>query len=55
MAGIFTVAVGSALLAACVGFSLSVPFDLPSGPAIIACSAVLALLAWPARLLQRRG
>jgi zinc transport system permease protein len=55
MAGIFTVAVGSALLAACVGFSLSVPFDLPSGPAIIACSAALALLAWPARLMQRRG
>ena len=55
MAGIFTVAVLSAVLAACVGFSLSVPFDLPSGPAIIACSAVLALLAWPARLLQRRG
>jgi zinc transport system permease protein len=55
MAGIFTVAVGSALVAACVGFSLSVPFDLPSGPAIIACSAALALVAWPARLLQRRG
>jgi ABC-type Mn2+/Zn2+ transport system permease subunit len=55
MAGIFTVAVASALLAACVGFSLSVPFDLPSGPAIIACSAAFALLAWPARLLQRRG
>jgi ABC-type Mn2+/Zn2+ transport system permease subunit len=54
MAGIFTVAVASALLAACVGFSLSVPFDLPSGPAIIACSAALALLAWPARLMQRR-
>jgi ABC-type Mn2+/Zn2+ transport system permease subunit len=55
MRGIFTAAVLSAVLAACVGFSLSVPFDLPSGPAIIACSAVLALLAWPTRLLQRRG
>ncbi|HEY2066112.1 MAG TPA: metal ABC transporter permease [Gemmatimonadaceae bacterium] len=55
MRGIFTVAVVSAVIAAIVGFSLSVPFDLPSGPAIIACSAVLALLAWPARLLQRRG
>ncbi|MCY7378557.1 MAG: metal ABC transporter permease [Gemmatimonadaceae bacterium] len=54
MAGIFTVAVLSAVLAAGVGFSLSVPFDLPSGPAIIAASAVLALVAWPARLLQRR-
>jgi hypothetical protein len=37
-----------------VAFSLSVPFDLPSGPAIIACSDVIALLAWPARLLQHR-
>jgi zinc transport system permease protein len=55
MAGIFTVAVLSGVVAACVGFSLSVPFDLPSGPAIIACSAALALLAWPTRLLQRRG
>ena len=54
MSGIFTVAVLSAVVAAIVGFSLSVPFDLPSGPAIIACSAVLALLAWPVRLLQRR-
>jgi ABC-type Mn2+/Zn2+ transport system permease subunit len=55
MAGIFTIAVLSAVVAAVVGFSLSVPFDLPSGPAIIACSAVLALLAWPMRLMQRRG
>ncbi len=55
MRGIFTAAVLSAVLAAVVGFSLSVPFDLPSGPAIIGCSAVLALLAWPMRLLQRRG
>jgi zinc transport system permease protein len=36
MAGIFTVSVVSAIVAAVVGFSLSVPFDLPSGPAIIA-------------------
>jgi ABC-type Mn2+/Zn2+ transport system permease subunit len=55
MAGIFTVSVISAVLAAVVGFSLSVPFDLPSGPAIIAVSGALALLAWPARLMQRRG
>ena len=55
MAGIFAVAVLSGVIAAVVGFSLSVPFDLPSGPAIIACSAVLALLAWAIRLLQRRG
>jgi ABC-type Mn2+/Zn2+ transport system permease subunit len=55
MAAIFTVAIVSAVVAAVVGFSLSVPFDLPSGPAIIACSAALALLAWPVRILQRRG
>jgi zinc transport system permease protein len=55
MAGIFTISVASALVAAVVGFSLSVPFDLPSGPAIIAVSGALALLAWPARMLQRRG
>jgi ABC-type Mn2+/Zn2+ transport system permease subunit len=55
MAGIFTVSVISAVLAAVVGFSLSVPFDLPSGPAIIAVSGAFALLAWPARLMQKRG
>jgi ABC-type Mn2+/Zn2+ transport system permease subunit len=55
MAGIFTVSVISAVLAAVVGFSLSVPFDLPSGPAIIAVSGALALLAWPARMMQGRG
>lgn len=55
MRGIFIAAVLSAVLAAVVGFSLSVPFDLPSGPAIIGVSALLALVAWPTRLLQRRG
>ena len=52
MAGMFAVAVGSALIAAVVGFSLSVPFDLPSGPAIIAVSGVLTLIAWLVRLGQ---
>ncbi len=54
MGGIFSIAVVSAILAAVIGFSLSVPFDLPSGPAIIACSGVLALLAYGGRQLQRR-
>ena len=54
MAGIFGVAIASALLAAIIGFSLSVPFDLPSGPAIIAVSGVLALLAWGIRGMLRR-
>jgi zinc transport system permease protein len=55
MTGIFTISVISALIAAVVGFSLSVPFDLPSGPAIIAVSGALALLAWSVRTLQHRG
>lgn len=54
MAGAFFWSVFSAVLAAIIGFSLSVPFDLPSGPAIIAVSGVLALLAYAVRLGQRR-
>lgn len=53
MKGIFTVAVGAALLAALIGFSLSVPYDLPSGPAIIAVSGALALAAWGVRRVVR--
>ena len=55
MAGIFAISVVSALVAAVIGFSLSVPFDLPSGPAIIAVSGAIALLAWGVRRLQHRG
>src|SRR5829696_2160280 len=55
MRGIFSVAVMSAVVAAVVGFSVSVPFDLPSGPAIIAVSGVLAVLAWAVRWMQHRG
>ena len=39
-------AVASALIAVVVGFSLSVPFDLPSAPAMIAISGVEVLIAW---------
>jgi zinc transport system permease protein len=53
MGTIFTVAIVAALLAALIGFSLSVPFDLPSGPAIIAVSGVIALAAWGVRKLAR--
>jgi ABC-type Mn2+/Zn2+ transport system permease subunit len=53
MGGIFTVAIASALLAALIGFSLSVPFDLPSGPAIVGVSGAIALLAWLVRALRR--
>lgn len=54
MAGTFGVAVLSALVAAVAGFTISVPFDLPTGPAMIASSGVLVLLAWLVRSLQRR-
>lgn len=53
MRGIFTVAVISALIASFVGFTLSVRFDLPSGPAIIATSGVLALVGLLVRRFQR--
>jgi zinc transport system permease protein len=54
MRGIFVTAIAAALIAAFVGFSLSIPFDLPSGPAIIAVSGVLALLGWVVRGVQGR-
>ena len=54
MGGMFAWAIGSALVAALVGFSISVPFDLPSGPAIIAVSGVLVFVAWLVRGAQRR-
>ena len=53
MGGVFAVALASAVVAALVGFSVSVPFDLPSGPAIIAVSGVLTLVAWSVRWLRR--
>lgn len=54
MRAMFALAVLAALVAALVGFSLSVPFDLPTGPAIIAVSGALVLLAWVVRVAQRR-
>lgn len=54
MAGTFFWSIVSALIAAVIGFSISVPFDLPSGPAIIAVSGVLVLIAFLVRLEQRR-
>ena len=54
MAATFAWAVLSALVAAVVGFSISIPFDLPTGPAIIAISGVLVLLASLVRRTQRR-
>lgn len=54
MAGIFFFAVASALLAAVVGFAISVPFDLPTGPTIVAMSGVLVVLAELVRRIARR-
>lgn len=54
MKGVFFWSVTSALLAALIGFSLSVPLDLPTGPAIIAVSGALALLAWGFKVAARR-
>ena len=55
MRGMFFWSVTSALGAAFLGFSLSVPFDLPSGPAISAASGVIVLLAWLGRRLVVRA
>lgn len=54
MAGTFVWSMIAAIIAAVIGFTVSVPFDLPSGPAIIAVSGALALLAYGVRVLQRR-
>ena len=55
MRGTFLWSIASALLAAVVGFSLSIPFDLPSGPSIIAISGALLLVAWIRSLTVRSG
>jgi ABC-type Mn2+/Zn2+ transport system permease subunit len=54
MGAIFSIAIGSALLAALIGFVLSIPFDLPSGPTIIAVSGVLVAMAAMARRVTGR-
>jgi len=54
MRGTFLWSILSAVIAAVIGFSLSVPLDLPSGPAIIAISGLLAVVAFLVRLAQRR-
>jgi ABC-type Mn2+/Zn2+ transport system permease subunit len=54
MAGVFAWAIGAGLLAAIVGFSLSVPLDLPTGPAIVAVSGVLVIIAWMIQRLRER-
>jgi zinc transport system permease protein len=53
MSGAFGWAAVTALVAALTGFVISIPFDLPSSPAIIAVSATLTLLAWLLRPRRR--
>lgn len=43
---IYAVAIGSASLATIVGMLASIRWDLPAGPAIVACSFALAGIAW---------
>ena len=52
MRGVFVWAIVSGVLAALIGFALSVPFDLPTGPAIIAVSGAGSGLAWLLRDLR---
>ncbi|HJR68126.1 MAG TPA: metal ABC transporter permease [Gemmatimonadaceae bacterium] len=54
MGGVFAWAIGAGLAAAVIGFSLSVPFDLPTGPAIVAVSGALVIVAWLVRRLRER-
>ena len=54
MAGVFAWAIGAGLAAALIGFSLSVPFDLPTGPAIVAVSGAFVMLAWVVQRLRER-
>jgi ABC-type Mn2+/Zn2+ transport system permease subunit len=54
MGATFLISLGAGLLAAVVGFALSIPFDLPTGPAMIAVSGTLVVLAWLVRKAQRR-
>ena len=49
MAGVFFWSIASALLAAVIGFILSVPYDLPTAPALICVSGALAFVAWLVR------
>ncbi|MBS1240655.1 MAG: ABCMn2+/Zn2+ transporter, inner rane subunit [Gemmatimonadetes bacterium] len=52
MAGTFVVAAVSAAAATIIGFVASVPFDLPTGSAVIASSGLLVLSAWAVRRLR---
>jgi ABC-type Mn2+/Zn2+ transport system permease subunit len=52
MAGMFSWAIGAGMLAAVVGFAISIPFDLPTGPAMVAVSGALVVIASGLRRLR---
>lgn len=52
MAGTFAVAAISAGLATVMGFVASIPFDLPTGSAVIASSGLLLMTAWVVRRVR---
>lgn len=52
MGGAFLVAALSAAIAVVGGFVASIPFDLPTGSAIIAVSGLLVMAAWAVRRLR---
>jgi zinc/manganese transport system permease protein len=52
MAGAFAVSIGAAIVAAIGGFVVSIPLDLPTAPAIVAASGVLAIGAWLVRRVR---
>ena len=54
VSGTFVWSISAALLAALVGFSISIPFDLPTGPAISAVSGALVIIAWLIRRAEER-
>lgn len=54
MSGVFSWAIGTGLAAAVIGFSLSIPFDLPTGPTIVAVSGLLVILAWMVQRVRER-
>lgn len=53
LSGIYLIAVGSAMVATVAGLYLSFRMDLPSGPAIVACSFIIMLVASGIARLRR--
>ena len=54
MPGAIILSVASAVLATFAGFALSVTYDLPTAPAIAACSGALAVGVWGTRAVMAR-